>query len=210
MRYEELLPDLRRFYDQDVERRDQAPKTDWKIQERQRFLERLQAESKRRLLEIGAGTGQDSQFFQDNGLDVTCTDLSPAMVERCRSKGLRAYVMDFLHLDFPAASFDAVFARNCLLHVPRSDLARVLALIQALLKPDGLFCLGVYGGADKEGVFSDGSEQEKRFFCYYSNERLLEAISPWFEIESFQIIQLQESSRDCYQSLLLRQKSHSS
>jgi SAM-dependent methyltransferase len=35
-----------------------------------------------RLLELGAGTGQDSLFFQENGLAVVATDLSPRMVER--------------------------------------------------------------------------------------------------------------------------------
>lgn len=55
-------------------------------------------------------------------LQVVATDLSPAMVGFCRQKGLDAHVMDFLHLDFPAGSFDAVYALNCLLHVPNADL----------------------------------------------------------------------------------------
>jgi hypothetical protein len=40
------------------------------------------------------------------------------MVARCRDKGLDAQVMDFSQLNFPAQSFDAVHAMNCLLHVP--------------------------------------------------------------------------------------------
>jgi SAM-dependent methyltransferase len=73
-------------------------------------------------LEIGAGTGNDGLYFQNNGLDVTCTDLSPDMVNLCREKGLKAYVMDFLSLDFPPGSFDAIYALNCLLHVPTREL----------------------------------------------------------------------------------------
>ena len=67
------------------------------------------------------------------------------MVERCRAKGIEAHVMDFLHLDFPAGSFDAVFAMNCLLHVPNQDLPAVLAAVRSI-RPGGLFFVGVYGG----------------------------------------------------------------
>ena len=104
-----------------------------------------------RLLEIGAGPGHDSAFFAGHGLQVVATDLSPAMVGFCRSKGLDAHVMDFLHLDFPAGSFDAVYALNCLLHVPNADLPEVLAAIRAVLRPGGWLFLGVYGGNGGEG-----------------------------------------------------------
>lgn len=44
------------------------------------FLRRLQQANCTRLLEIGAGTGQDSVFFASHGLDVVATDMSAAMV----------------------------------------------------------------------------------------------------------------------------------
>src|SRR5690606_27119632 len=104
---------------------------------------------------------------RDQGLDVTCTDLSPEMVALCRAKGLHAHVMDFLHLDFPPASFDAVFALNCLLHVPGADLDRVLTEIHRMLRPSGLFFYGVYGGWSFEGVWPDDQHDPKRFFVFY-------------------------------------------
>jgi len=70
------------------------------------------------------------------------------VLEHCRAKGIDAHVMDFLHLDFPASSFDAVFAMNCLLHVPNQDLPDVLTAIRTVLRPDGLFFLGGYGDRD--------------------------------------------------------------
>ncbi len=204
MRYDEVLPSLRQFYDRDAEQRDKMPKDPWKIEERQRFLDCLLQEKKRRFLEIGSGTGQDSQFFQDNGLEVVSTDLSPMMVERCRQKGLTAYQMDFLRLDFPPQSFDAVYAINCLLHVPKSDLPAVLRNIQTLLEADGLFYLGVYGGEDKEGVFGDEARGGSRFYSFYSDERLKLAVSPFFEVEYFRRIDLDGEDRECFQSLILR------
>src|SRR5215467_5900462 len=131
--YDQVITNLLEFYNRDVDRRESREYPAWKREERQHFLSLLQQEGKTSLLEIGAGTGRDSQFFQKQGLDVISTDLSPEMVKRCRQKGLTAYVMDFLHLDFPADSFDAIYSFNC------------------LLKPTGLFYLGVYGGIEREG-----------------------------------------------------------
>ncbi len=64
------------------------------------------------------------------------------MVELCRAKGLTAHVMDFMSLDFPAESFDAVYALNCLLHVPKKDLGGVLATVQRLLNAGWFILFG--------------------------------------------------------------------
>ena len=127
------------------------------------------------LLEVGAGTGQDSAYFQEEeGFAVVPADLSTVMVEHCRAKGIEAHVMDFLHLDFPAGSFDAVFAMNCLLHVPNHDLSAVLAAVRAVLRPDGLFFVGVYGRDESaEGPIRDDSHVPPRFFSCRTDEQLL-------------------------------------
>jgi SAM-dependent methyltransferase len=152
--------------------RDGLSKQPWKLAERQAFRERLTPGT--RLLEIGAGTGQDSAYFQDEGFAVVAADLSAVMVELCQAKGIEAYVMDFLHLDFPAGSFDAVFAMNCLLHVPNHDLPAVLAAVRAVLRPGGLFFAGVYGGNESaEGPIDDDEHVPPRFFSWRTDEQLL-------------------------------------
>ena len=92
MTYETLLDSLRKGYDGAADERDGSTLQGWKLDERQRFLDRLRAEKCATLLEIGAGSGANARFFQDNGLTVTCTDLSPELVERCRQKGLAVNV----------------------------------------------------------------------------------------------------------------------
>jgi SAM-dependent methyltransferase len=203
--YEDVIASLRAAYDRGAEARDRATKAPWKDEERRRFLATLQEEGKRTLLEVGAGTGQDGLFFQQGGLDVTCTDLSPAMVARCREKGLRAYVRDFLHLGFRPASFDAVYAINCLLHVPKADLPAVLAAIRTVLRPDGLFYLGLYGGPDSEGVWADDAHEPKRFFSFHTDDGLERAVRPYFTVLRFERVPLGDAEeRLHFQSLLLR------
>ena len=134
----ELRSNLRESYNRKAQDRDRAIMPAWKVEERRSFLLLLQQQHTRTLLELGAGTGRDGKFFQDHGLEVTCIDLSPAMVNLCRQKGLTACVMDFGDLRFPASSFDAVYALNCLLHLPKNELPTVLQAIDTVLTPTGL------------------------------------------------------------------------
>ncbi len=202
--YDQVITNLLEYYNRDAEERDHGEYATWKREERQHFLTLLQQEEKTSLLEIGAGPGRDSKFFQEQGLDVVSTDLSPEMVKRCQQKGLTAYVMDFLHLDFPPGSFDAIYSLNCLLHVPSQNLSAVLQTIQRLLKPAGLFYLGVYGGIEREGVWSDDPHEFKRFFSFHTDEYMQEITRQFFEPIYFKRIPLVRAADLHFQSMILR------
>ncbi|MEU4548878.1 class I SAM-dependent methyltransferase [Nonomuraea dietziae] len=206
VRYDDVIGPLRMAYDGGAERRDGTAKTPWKLAERETFLNRLRDGGHGRLLEIGAGAGQDSAYFQADGLDVVAVDLSPAMVALCRKKGVDAHVMDFLHLDFAPESFDAVYALNCLLHVPDRDLSAVLGAVHALMRPGGLFFLGVYGGGvlSGEGPFEGDDHQPPRFFSFRSDEQIQEFARESFEIVDFHVV---GSGTLRFQSLTLRRGS---
>jgi SAM-dependent methyltransferase len=204
--YEELIDPLRLAYDLKAEERDGHEVSAWKVEERDRFLSLLKQEQKLSLLEVGSGPGIHARFFQDNGLDVVCTDLSPEMVRLCREKGLTAYEMDFLNLDFPDHSFDAVFALNCLLHVPVDDLRRVLKAIHALLRPRGLFYMGVYGGKEFEGIWPEDRYEPKRFFSFHTDEWIQQAVTEFFELLYFKPIPLEEEQDMHFQSMILKKE----
>jgi SAM-dependent methyltransferase len=190
-------------YNKQAEQRNKSEMEDWKVAERAEFLALLQSEQKQSLLEVGAGHGRDSKFFQENGFQVTCIDLSPEMVKLCRQKGLNAHIMDMLALDFPDASFDAVYSLNSLLHLPKIELPIVLQNIRRILKTNGLFFLGMYGGFDFEGIWEKDSYDPKRFFSFHSDEGLEQVVTQSFKILSFkQIIPGDEKLH--FQSLLLR------
>jgi SAM-dependent methyltransferase len=209
MRYDELLDPLREAYDAGAQRRDGMQKQPWKVAERDSFLARLREAGCVRLLELGAGTGQDSLFFQEQGLDVVAVDLSPENVARCREKGVDARVMDFLHLDFPPESFDAAYALNCLLHVPNADLPAVLRAIQTVLRPGGLFFLGVYGAEETtEGIHEKDWHRPPRFFSRRTDEQLQRYASECFEILDFHTA-MPDDEYWPFQSLTLRRHLHS-
>ena len=201
LRYDEVVPTLRAAYDGSAAERDRtAGRQRFKRDERAVFLDRLRAAEAGTLLEIGAGTGQDSVYFRDEGLDVVAVDLSPAMVERCRAKGLRAYPRDFLHLGFDPESFDAVYAMNCLLHVPNADLPEVLRAVRTVLKPGGLFFVGLWGGLAQEGVFAEDRQVPPRFFAFRTDTEIFD-----FANESFEVLDIHPIEEDGqhFQSLTL-------
>ena len=201
---EKIISDLRQSYDRMVDEREKKEIAPWKEQERKGFLSFMQSEGSKKLLEIGAGTGLHGKFFQDQGLQVVCTDLSSEMVKRCFERGLEAYVMDFFHLDFPRESFDAVFAMNCLLHVPPRYLRQVLKGIHSLLRQKGLFYWGQYGGVEQDGIYEGDHYDPKRYFSFISDEGLIESVKEFFEILSFKVIELNEEEHFHFQSLNLR------
>jgi SAM-dependent methyltransferase len=163
---------LRDAYDRRVEERATRSAPAWETAERDIFLEFLRREGVTTLLELGAATGSDAAFFKAHGFEVACIDLSPRMVERCRARDLVAHVMDVADLRFPPDSFGAVYAMNCLVHVPRAELRGVLEGISPVVEPGGLFYLGLYGGREFEGVSDDDDFEPKRFFCHYPDEDL--------------------------------------
>jgi SAM-dependent methyltransferase len=199
--YDQVISGLREAYGPSAAAsRDRREKEAFKVDERRRFLGLLRDREAGSLLEVGAGTGHDSLYFQRHGLRVLCTDLSPAMVELCRAKGLDARVADFLSLQVPAASFDAVYALNCLLHVPTPDLPRVLAAIGEVLVPGGLFYAGTWGGRDEEGLMRDDHHPAPRFFAFRSDQRMRQALAGHFRILSFTAI---DAGGDHFQSFVL-------
>lgn len=201
-RYEDVVGPLRTAYNGGAATRDAMTKEPWKLAERQAFYDRVREAAGRRLLEVGAGTGQDSLFFQDNGLDVVAVDLAPAMVALCRDKGIEAHVRDLMHLGFDPESYDAVFSFNCLLHVPNRDLPAALRAIHTVLRPGGPFFLGVYGGGESsEGPLEDDHHEPPRFFSWRTDEQLQQFAAGTFEIVDFHV---RVAGADRFQSLTLR------
>lgn len=82
--YDETLDRLRTAYDHGAATRNNRPKQEWKIVERDAFADRIGPGA--RLLEIGAGTGQDSLYFQERGNSVVAVDCRRG---RSRTAGTR-------------------------------------------------------------------------------------------------------------------------
>lgn len=196
-------------YDADAQRRmDNAnSRAAWKVAARKKFANLVKAEGKITVLELGAGAGLDSVYFKGQGLDVLATDISPKMVELCRQNGLNAAALDLYEVGNLHRQFDAIYSLNVLLHVPKDDLHEVLGVIHNALTPDGIFFYGVYGGTNKETVFTDPKRMNlPRFFSFFDDKALQHAVAPLFKVISSDTVDVNDESGLHFQSLLLRKK----
>jgi SAM-dependent methyltransferase len=94
-----------------------------------------------RMLEIGAGSGQDSVVFARRGARVVVTDLSPEAVQlakqRFRANGVtveQTAAMSAEAIAFPSESFDRVYGRGILHHI---NLEAAAPEIGRILGPEG-------------------------------------------------------------------------
>jgi SAM-dependent methyltransferase len=95
-------------------------------------------EPQARVLEIGAGTGEQSLELKRRGFDVTAIEISDSNYALNRQFPIIDY--DGKHIPLPDASVDIVFSSNVLEHVP--DLPQMHAEIRRILKPSG-YCIHV-------------------------------------------------------------------
>jgi SAM-dependent methyltransferase len=129
-----------------------------------RFLGLLAPAAK--ILELGCGAGADTAAMLARGFDVRPTDGSAAMAAVASQRlGRTVGTLLFHDLD-EVEAYDAIWANACLLHVPRDQLADVLALIWRALKPGGFFYASY-----KEGDV-DGRDTLDRYYNYPSPDWL--------------------------------------
>lgn len=129
---------------------------------RQRFLAYVPAGG--RILDAGCGSARDALAFHNAGYEVTAFDGSAEMVRLAREHtGLPVRLLTFSELDFEA-SFDGIWASASLLHVPRPELAAVLASLNRAMRPGGVFYVSMkLGDEDREvegRLFVDMGERD--------------------------------------------------
>jgi ubiquinone/menaquinone biosynthesis C-methylase UbiE len=102
-----------------------------------------------RVLDLGCGTGVPTAgMLAESGLEVVGVDVSTEMLALARRNvpAGRFVAMDVMELDTSLGEFDAVCAFFSLLMLRREDIPRVLRRIRTVLRPGGLFAIGMVEG----------------------------------------------------------------
>jgi SAM-dependent methyltransferase len=133
------------------------------------------------ILELGCGAGNHSAKMLAAGFAARPTDGSPEMADIAADRlGHPVEAMLFHELD-EFEVYDGVWASACLLHVPRDELAGVLARIRRALKPEGVFYASFKLGD------GDGRDRLGRYYNYPSPEWLQSVYAeagPWLSLAS--------------------------
>ncbi len=160
---------------------------DQRVARRTAYLNRLERDGHRSVLEIGCGPGRDGQAIATAGFDYAGVDLASASVETCRSLGLKAEVASVLDLPFEDASFDAGWTMSTLLHIADEDLDQALAEIVRVLRPSAPLAIGLWGGTESsEEVWQDDRGfGPGRFFSTRTDDGLRSALERHGTVEEW-------------------------
>jgi len=138
-------------------------------QDLQNFINAIPKEG--RVLDLGCGPGNSAKMMQDTGLRVDATDASSEMVKMAKEKfGVNAKLRTFDDLNIQN-HYDGIWANFSLLHAEKTDMPRHLKAIQAALKPNGHFHIGMKLGT---GAQRDDLE---RLYTYYEEKELCDLLT---------------------------------
>ncbi len=135
------------------------------------FFDKFISLSSGKILDVGSGPGRDGLILQSKGLEVVCIDASQSMVELSAKRGLKSIVADFAELPFEDNHFDGVWAYTSLLHVPKKQMNQSIIELKRVLKPNGIFGLGMIEG-DTEEYRVTSKVIEPRWFSFYNRNEL--------------------------------------
>lgn len=118
------------------------------------------------VLDLGCGPGNAAAQMAQAGLSVDATDATQAMVDLAgRHDGVKAWVATFDDLT-GTNLYDGIWANFCLLHAPRGEMPRHLSTLRELLRPGGMFHIGMKTGSGEK------RDPLGRLYTYYTAEEL--------------------------------------
>ena len=118
------------------------------------------------VLDLGCGPGNAAAKMAQAGLTVDATDAAEAMVNLAgRHPGVKAWVATFDDLT-GTNLYDGIWANFSLLHAPRGTMPRHLGTLRELLRPGGMFHIGMKTGTGEK------RDPLGRLYTYYTAEEL--------------------------------------
>jgi cyclopropane fatty-acyl-phospholipid synthase-like methyltransferase len=148
---------------------------------------RVELAGKKRLLEIGSGTGQHAVYFaaelpelvwQTSDLAEAHPGIAAWLAEAGLANVLPPLTLDVCQSDWPSERYDAVFSSNTAHWMSWSEVECLFAGVGGVLEPGGVFCL--YGAFNDGGAYT--SESNARF------DRWLRARDPSSGIRDFEAV----------------------
>lgn len=139
----------------------------------------------KKVLDLGCGPGEHLSWFKKQGLDVTGVDISPAMIAKCREKGINSVLMDMEYLDFNENAFDGIWAVCSLIHISKNKLEGVVKKTHSILKNKGIMFVTLKKGEGETLVADKLNPLTKRYFVYWKRDEFEKLLKDYFDIIEF-------------------------
>lgn len=129
-----------------------------------------------KIMDLGCGPGRDAKIFSEMGCEVFGIDFSSKMIEIAQKNVPNAtfLIKDIESIDFPAETFEGIWASAALLHIPKSNMALVFNKIYSFLKKEGILYISV-----KENTIDECLEPDhrykglKKFWSFFQQNELI-------------------------------------
>ena len=138
--------------------------------------------NKKKVLDVGCGTGRDVKFLKDQGIEAMGIDISPEMIEISKKivKNGHFIVKDMLEMNFEPETFNGIWACASVMHLPKVFLDKILSDFNRILCKDGILYLSVQRGEGGKYV------EDGRYFEYYQIDEITEHL----KLNGFNIIEI--------------------
>lgn len=102
------------------------------------------------VLDLGCGPGHWTAYLHSLGADVTGVDIVPEFIAHAQATfpGPQFRLGSMTELDVPEHSISGILSWYSTIHVPPSELDRVLAEFRRLLAPSGIVVVGFFDSDD--------------------------------------------------------------
>ena len=122
-----------------------------------KFLDKLPVNAS--ILDFGCGSGRDTKYFLDQGMNVEAIDGSKELCKMASEyTGIEVKQMIFQELD-EIEKYDGIWACSSILHLPKFELLSVLKKMIVALKDNGIiytsFKYGEFEGNRNDRYFTD-------------------------------------------------------
>lgn len=165
----------------------------------QKFIESMQLDKNKSVLEIGVGTGRLAMKVAPNCKRLVGIDISPKTIERAfenLSSHLNVELIcgDFMSFEFDE-QFDVIYSSLTFMHI--EDKASAIQKIASLLKNNGCFVLSI--DKNQNSVIDMGTRQVKIYpdnpadICHFIANANLE-LANQFETENAHVIVSKKAS----------------
>lgn len=141
-----------------------------------KFLSYLRSGDK--ILDIGCGAGVKTKYLSEKGFEVVGIDLSEEMIEIAKEYCPKAsYFVKDIKEPINLGVFDGIFAQAVLLHIPKSEIIKVLQSLNNSLKSGGHMYMAVKelkpGEKEEQNIIeNDYGHNYERFFSFFTVDEM--------------------------------------
>lgn len=168
---DDVVADLRSFYDQDAHRRAGRELHGPRLVYRERFLDAIGPDGCS-VLEVGCGPGKDAQAFVAAGHRYAGLDLSVVHARYTLAVGAPAVHGSLMALPVADDAIDAAWSMSTYMHVPDDDIEAALDELARVVRPGGLIGIGTWGGLGTDVMADDAEFDPPRFFALRHHDRM--------------------------------------